>query len=85
MSIPTRAPPTRFETAHAPIAPTAHRTTKISKSNIQYIIDIELKSRPPPRTSLTRAFTMSSLEEFAKAIETGDSSMVELVDFGWFG
>jgi hypothetical protein len=51
-SIPTRATPTRFETAHATIAQTAHRTTKISKSNIQYISEIELKSRPPPRTSL---------------------------------
>jgi hypothetical protein len=41
-----------LETAHATIAQTAHRTTKISKSNIQYISEIELKSRPPPRTSL---------------------------------
>jgi hypothetical protein len=35
------APPTRFETAHAAIDQTAQRTTKISKSNIQYISEIE--------------------------------------------
>jgi hypothetical protein len=32
------SPPTRFETPHATIAQTAHRTTKISKPNIQYSV-----------------------------------------------
>jgi len=54
-----------------------HRTTKISKSNIQYISEIELKSRPPPNIVDVELSRMSALEEFAKAIECGDSSIVE--------